>query len=587
MREKAPAVTKKTEGKPKEKRGKSAEKVSVEAAVSLEAQETSRTKLEETQHNLLLMEQSAAFYALHYGKDDPITRDFATARQELEDKMREELFQDWVKSSGYTGSSKKAEYPEADKRTADNEERAQSDVGEKPSEVVSHAPYTEEDLQKLLEQSKKPENADEQEAVHQLEETFQPFIVQIQANKNEKGGDNIVILNAGEVIAKRKEEPPLSKKAQDILRDAHKQEEDRINEEQDSESHTPKTHEQNRADELRKEIARLAEIGGASPEAVSSDIVRLQIELEKLEKGPHKKRRDWGWIKERIKGLCTVGVYEVIQGRRFGKGNKEVAKDVGARTEEIQKTTRLSYEDALVEAEKIQFALDSIGKKTDQEKTVEDIDRFSEAITKEKVEQNNRVIDETVRQAESELRRRLTKYRNEFGERVVTNDEAIAQTINNLRTELKNLQDGQRETDVREIKTVLRSIDPKYWRRYVYGGVEAALWAAGGYLAWTKLAAEKVVVTGMKAGGQVVENVQMNNTIWQSAKELLVSHGVSNPTNQEALQLSKPFAELNGIGVKVWNLLGHPMDTMMQQGYLLKVPKDALKAVLRARGITI
>src|SRR3989344_2578954 len=296
MMEKAPAVIKKTERKTKEKRGKSAKKVSVEAAVSLEAQETSRTKLEETQHNLLLMEQSAAFYALHYGKDDPITRDFATARQELEDKMREELFQDWVKSSGYTGSSKKAEYPEADKRTADNEERAQSDVGEKPSEVVSHAPYTEEDLQKLLEQSKKPENADEQEA-----------------NKNEKGGDNIVILNAGEVIAKRKEEPPLSKKAQDILRDAHKQEEDRINEEQDSESHTPKTHEQNRADELRKEIARLAEIGGASPEAVSSDIVRLQIELEKLEKGPHKKRRDWGWIKERIKGLCTVGVYEVIQ----------------------------------------------------------------------------------------------------------------------------------------------------------------------------------------------------------------------------------------------------------------------------------
>ncbi len=547
----------------------------VQSGSSVESTKSQETlaQLSVTQHNLLLMEQSAAFYSLHYGKDDPIARDFATARQELEDKMREELFQDWAKQSGYTGSPKKAEYPEADKTNADNEEKL--------SEAVSQAPYTEEDLQKLLEQSKKPENVDEQEAVRQLEETFQPLIIQTN-----ESGDNIVILNASEATARHKEKPSLPKEAQDILRDAHKQEEDSLKEEQDSESRAPKTPEQNRADELRKEIARLAEIGGASPEAVSSDIVRIQIELEKLEKGRRKKHRGWGWIKERVKGLATVGFWEVHQAERLRSSTKEVAKDVGARTEEIQKTTTLNLADALAEAEKIQFALEAAGKKKDKEKTAEDIERLSTIITKDKMEQNNRVIDETLKQAESELLRRLEKYRNEFGERIVTNDEAIAQAMNNLRVELQQLQDGQRETDVHEIQTVLRNIDPKYWRRYVYGGVEAAVWAAGGYLAWTKLATEKAIATGVKVIQPTLPgDINMHNTIWQSAKELLVNHGVVNPTDQEVLQLSNGFADINGIGVKEWSMFGNPMDTIMKQGYLLKVPKVILKTVLSARGL--
>src|SRR3989344_9703940 len=99
-----------------EKASESAEKVGIEATASLEAQETSRAKLEETQHNLLLMEQSAAFYALQYGENDPIAQDFESARQDLENKMRNELFADWASRTGYAGSPKKAEYPAADQK---------------------------------------------------------------------------------------------------------------------------------------------------------------------------------------------------------------------------------------------------------------------------------------------------------------------------------------------------------------------------------------------------------------------------------------------------------------------------------------
>ena len=515
--------------------------------LQLETQEVERAKLEQTQQDLLLMEQSAAFYALHYGKDNPIAQDFEASRQELENKMREELFTDWAARTGYVGNPKKAEYPEADARATEAvAERAQG----KPAETVSYAPFTEEDLQIVLEKPTEPQSPDQNEAASRLEEAFQPLVMQ-----NNERGDNIVIVSTGEAVGRRKKEKPLPDEIIKVVRRTHEEEEE---EEQKKKRKKKKKKEEKTEEEPEK-----------TPEVPKT-----------LEQS--RSRRGWGWLKERAKGLVTVGFWEVHQAERFRSATKGVAKDVGARAEEIQKTANLSLEDALAEADKIQFAIESAGSKSKQGKsTAENIERLSEAITKEKVEQNNRVIDETVRQAESELRKRLERYRNEYGERVVVDNEAIAKTMNNLRTELQILQDGRRETDVREIRTALRSLDLKYWRRYIYGGVEAALVIGGGYLAWTKLLADKACLVGAK----IAESTPMHNTIWQTSEELLKTHGITNPTKGEIQTLSGAFSKLNSIGVKVWSILGSPMDTAMQQGHVLKIPQATLKVLLHARGI--
>ena len=216
----------------------------------------------------------------------------------------------------------------------------------------------------------------------------------------------------------------------------------------------------------------------------------------------------------------------------------------------------------------------------------EDYEKVSNLITRGKEAQNRAKIEEIVEGSKAELSERLKKYRDEWGEKVVFDEKKMKDFESNLRASLAELKDGRVAVDDKRFKEVIRSrLDPKYWRRYVYGGVEAVLDIAlltqvvvpAASKWWLGRKAGQVgAEVGSRVGTHVAEtatdsgNIPMKDTIWKSSKEWLMKHGVNNPTNNEIMQVSKQIAGDNGVGVNIWNIAGNPLDTHMQQGFLLK-----------------
>lgn len=310
------------------------------------------------------------------------------------------------------------------------------------------------------------------------------------------------------------------------------------------------------------------------------------------------RRNWWGWVKERAKGIATFGYWEFHQAERFRSNKKETAQEIAEAGENIRKTENLSLEDALEEAQIMRMM--ASGSNIERPGS-EDYERFSQAISGEKIRENNHRIDTMVAGASASLRERLAKYRNEFGDVVVSDEEIMANFENELRDSLVGLQNGQRESDAREFNQLItRSLDPNYWRRYVYGALETLLAAWGLKVGLANLAASKWWL-GKKAADVSVEAVgnlgqdihlptegePMNNTIWQTAKEWLQQNGVTDPTNKEIMDVSKEVATESHIGVKEWGIDGEPLDTKMQQGHLLKFggASKVLLGIKIARGI--
>src|SRR3989344_2434543 len=296
-----------------------------------------------------------------------------------------------------------------------------------------------------------------------------------------------------------------------------------------------------------------------------------------------KRGKWWGWVKERLKGFATLGIWEFHQAERFRSNTKEVSKMISGEAEKIRRTEKLSLEDALGEAETMRIALESGGNLDPRN---EDYEKVSNLITQGKEAQNRAKIEEIVEGSKAELSERLKKYRDEWGEKVVFDEKKMKDFESNLRDSLAELKDGRVAVDDKRFKEVIRSrLDPKYWRRYVYGGVEAVLDIAlltqvvvpAASKWWLGRKAVQVgAEVGSRVGTHVAEtatdsgNIPMKDTIWKSSKEWLMKHGVNNPTNNEIMQVSKQIAGDNGVGVNIWNIAGNPLDSHMQQGFLLK-----------------
>ncbi len=313
----------------------------------------------------------------------------------------------------------------------------------------------------------------------------------------------------------------------------------------------------------------------------------------------------WGWIKERAKGLATFGFWEFHQAERFRSNKKEVAGEIAEQAEKIRKTENLSLEDALEEAQIMRMMAQGANV---EKMEAADYERYSQIVSGHKIEENNKHIEATVAKASADLKKRLVKYRDEFG-KVVTNDEAVmANFESGLRTSLLEQQNGQKLSDAKEFnKVITERLDPKYWKRYVYGALETLLAAGGLQLAVNGLSmpnwwlGKKTVDTTMDVvgggnpgpentfiGPQLPEGDEsMHNTIWRTSKEWLAKHGVPNPTDKEVMDLSKQVAVDNDIGVKEWGIAGNPLDTGMEQGHILKFggAMKILTAIKIARGI--
>ena len=301
----------------------------------------------------------------------------------------------------------------------------------------------------------------------------------------------------------------------------------------------------------------------------------------------------WGWVKERAKGMATFGFWEFRQAERF----RSARNDVAARLER---------------AGKILGGFEFVNKKS--ESPFLDFVENTNEQTKLRKEGNDAYIDSVVATTVAALTERLAKYKNESGVDVVSDETVIANLEKNVRESLTNMQEGQVALDEKDFRKVVQeNLDPSFWRRYIYGALESVLALWGIKTAVSHVAATKWWA-GKKAGDIVAEvaqqkledvisesteavaaatelqgEVPMNNTIWQTASELLAQNGVENPSDAEIMEVSKQMAIDNGIGVEEWGIPGDPMDTKMEQGHLLDVngaTKKILLGIKVVRGIS-
>jgi hypothetical protein len=369
--------------------------------------------------------------------------------------------------------------------------------------------------------------------------------------------------------------------------------------------------------------------GNEIPGDFANEKLKAKVKSEALkdfvdglhEKGPEspmktKLKKAWGWIKERLKGVATIGIYEFHQGERFRSETKKEAKQLKGVSKGMSENLRvrdLTEDEAFDEATRMKkMAEDEKKAWGGVEIKKEDLDKYSEIVTQEKIAVNDIHIEGIISGSTERLMSRLKKYKNEFGESVLT-EEKIADFENKLRDTLKMLQSSVVENNPNKAalagneelikKNIRESFDPKYWKRYVYGGLEVALAAIA-----VKYAAVKMAVGGVKsatmahapAAGPMagpapmpptptgVENIPMDHNVWSTAKAFAEKHLGAHLNNSEVLKLTQGMCGDNGVGVNVWNMTGNPMDTAMGQGHLLKVGKGfkaAMEAIAHARGL--
>lgn len=355
-------------------------------------------------------------------------------------------------------------------------------------------------------------------------------------------------------------------------------------------------------EEVRQARAEVTE----EKEAIEKEIEGLEkqlAELEKNEKGGDFKKTIksiyekakkkgvtvWGFMKERLKGFATFGLWEIKQAEVMRRGTKSTEETIKEMAEQIKEEEHLSMEEALSEAAEIRSVTEGL---LDEDVTAGDYEFVSQVITKEKREQNNKIEDEIIEHVAEELEDKLELdpiiqgYRSAHGGEKVLTDENMVALKAELKAELKKLRNGQIRKDLVGYKELMRkNLDPKWWARYVYGPMEAVLMALGVKFVITKLAAEKTVGAGKAIAGQATEHtaqeameVGLKDTVWGEAKRQLVSHGVLNPSNAQIQQVATKIATDSAVNVPPWSLPGQVLHTQMQAGYPLKIA-NALKEI--------
>jgi len=296
------------------------------------------------------------------------------------------------------------------------------------------------------------------------------------------------------------------------------------------------------------------------------------------------RRSVWGWLKERGKGLLTLGFWEVHQAERFRSGTKKTAVEVAAQAELLDQTRDMDIEQAQDEANRIRAMAGG-----PQGMTKGGIEAASNVIDAEKTASNARLMDRIVARARENIQERLAKYRDQFGRNVV-GDEKLAQFEDRLRAELHSSTIGRgiREPSIlkREIdfkRAVRERLDPLYWLRYVYGGLEFVAGTIGLKLLAGYLASGTAIPTPIPGSGGEMIPGGMDRHIWNTATEYIRQLGVSSdPSQLQILKAAKSLAIENNIGVPIWNLPGNPLDIHMIQGYPLKAA--ATKALILSSG---
>lgn len=349
------------------------------------------------------------------------------------------------------------------------------------------------------------------------------------------------------------------------------------------------------------------------------------------DKAKEKGARVGSWLLERAKGLMTFGWWEVHQAEKVRSASKQVSEDVKRDSQLIkQESGRLSHEDAEEEADRMRLMMEAAGKKPSElkkEEVKELYDHMSESISGEKKRNNEKYEDQIVEEAMSTIRDKVAGYKTFGGEKVdvsTEDSEKMKKIEDQLRKAIGALRTSQIDRDIiRYDQIVKKGIDPDWYKRYVAGGVEAALGFAGVHwltmpaggidklYAWW--AGKGVVAKGVKDVVKQVVGTQggvendipsvlpaeakdlipsdtspdrpLTSNLWNMAKKLLQEKGIENPDNTKIMEVTKELVKSNDVDVEKWGMSGSIPDTGMPAGMLIKVGKAALLAAKLANSL--
>lgn len=277
----------------------------------------------------------------------------------------------------------------------------------------------------------------------------------------------------------------------------------------------------------------------------------------------------WGWFKERGKGLLSFGFWEVYQAERFRKGTSKTAKEMELSAAGVQHEYNLSLEDAMYEAQLIQKMLENDDGEWTTGASAKKIEKISQAITSMKIEDNDKKISDITLNTIASLEEKLKKYKGVSGQDVLTED-AKNKIAAELQKRLNDLRANYIETDVKELTSMLReNLEKDWWKRYVYGALEAATVSfVGGFVGGEILASS--------AGSTAVEGaVPLKTTIWAIAKQQCIQHGITHPSNAQIMKVSIQLCKDSGVkvvgkgGQILWSetAKGVLRDTALRKGF--------------------
>lgn len=336
----------------------------------------------------------------------------------------------------------------------------------------------------------------------------------------------------------------------------------------------------------------------------------------------------WGkWLLERAKGLGTFGYWEVHQAEKVRVAGRDIQKDIVAGGIK-QESGRLTHEDAWSEAEQInnfKAEITANGEMTELASSRGFYEMMSEGISKEKKEANQKLEDELVAKALATIKEKTASYRTYSGEKLDLPEAKLKQIEDKLRSGIGALRTSQLKADeIKFNKIVRESLDTKWYKRYVAGGIEAAIGFTGLYWvtmpngplsSWffgkgtvgaTKEAARQVLHSTTSEGvssvipgptdtalhnqwanlipGESDPTRPLTSNLWNMAKQMFADKGIPNPTDSQIMEVTKQLATDNATAVEKWGLAGKVLDTKMPVGMVIRVAGAAARIAKIASG---
>jgi len=277
--------------------------------------------------------------------------------------------------------------------------------------------------------------------------------------------------------------------------------------------------------------------------------------------------RFWG---QRALGLITFGGWDIYKAEKFRRGTKNVAEKASAFADDIEQQQNFSSVEAA------QTDAMEIGDTTGLDASA--VEKLSQEVTDRKIKDNDARINEIIIIVVAGLEEKLKKYKGDRGENVLTEDAKDKIAID-LQKRLNDMRYSTIGADEKAIKKMLReNLDPDWWHRYVWAGLELAGASTIVYLGGPLLASKFVA---MKTGGvasKEVAQVALKDTVWAEAKRQLVAHGVTNPNPAQIQQIATKFCADSGISVMeggkvIWAKTagGKFVDTVLAKGMAIKI----------------